>query len=55
MIDYVLARPLVTRGSDGDIWLGSGGTQKFLAVEIHSLQDSVQIGCRFHLLFDINR
>jgi hypothetical protein len=47
MIDEVPARPLVTRGSDGDVWLGIGGTQKFLAVEVHSLQDSVQIVCRF--------
>ena len=49
MIDDILARPLVTRGSDGDVWLGNGGTQKFLAVEVHSPQDSVQIGCRFYL------
>lgn len=47
MIDKVLAWPLVTRGSDGDVWLGIGGTQKFLAAEVHSLQDSVQVGCRF--------
>ncbi len=40
---------LVTLDLDGDIGLRTGGTQKFLADEVHSPQETVQIGCRFYL------
>ncbi len=36
MIDNVLTDFWVTPDSDGDIWLGLGETQKFLAVYVHS-------------------
>lgn len=35
--DEILANLWVTPKCDGDIWLRNGGTQKFLAVGVHSL------------------
>ena len=34
--DEILANLWVTPKCDGDIWLRNGGTQKFLAVDVHS-------------------
>jgi hypothetical protein len=39
IMDEILTNRWVVPKGDGDIWLGDGGTQKFLAVEIHSLQE----------------
>jgi hypothetical protein len=34
--DKISANLRVTPKCDGDIWLRNGGTQKFLAVDVHS-------------------
>lgn len=46
--DDALTNLLVTRECDGDIRSRMGRTQKFLADEVHSTQEIVQIGCRFY-------
>ena len=46
--DNALTNLLVTRECDGDIRSRMGRTQKFLAAEVHSSQEIVQIGCRFY-------
>ena len=43
-MDKLLASLWVTPKCDGDIWLRNGGTQKFLAVEVHSPQGINQAG-----------